>query len=95
MIIQLCLEIYDLWTHSPPLGRCMVGWMGGWVGSCQINKNWINCHLIKRFVFCLNTYDLFRCPHLWVGVWVVEWMGGLLCGSVGGVLSNHLILNKS
>ena len=22
-IIQFCLKIYDLWTHSPPMGGCM------------------------------------------------------------------------
>ena len=26
--------------------------------------------------------DLLRYPHLWVGVWVVGWMGGLICGGV-------------
>ena len=31
-IIEFCLKIYDLWTHSPHLDRCMGGWLGGWVG---------------------------------------------------------------
>ena len=30
--------------------------------------------------FCLNIYDLLRHPHLLVGVWVVELMGGLIAG---------------
>ena len=63
--------------------------MGQWVGSCQISKSQINCYLIEIIEFCLKIYDLWRHPHLWVGVWVVEWLGGLLCGSVGGVMSNH------
>ena len=49
-IIQFCLKIYDLWIHSPPLDRCMGGWLGGcmgqWVGSCQIIKSQVNHHLI-------------------------------------------------
>ena len=28
-IIQLCVKIYDLWAHFPPLG----GWLRGWVGE--------------------------------------------------------------
>ena len=31
--------------------------------------------------------DLLRHPHLWVGVWVVGWMGGFICESMGGVTS--------
>ena len=26
-IIQFCLKIYDLWTHSPPLGQSVGGFM--------------------------------------------------------------------
>ena len=76
-IIQFCLKVYDLWTHSPPLGGCM----GEFVGLCQISKNQINHHLIEYTRFYLKMYDLWRSPHLW--------MGGLLCGSVGGVMPNH------
>ena len=49
------------------------------------SKNRVNCHLIKIIEFCLKIYDLWRHTHLWVGVSVY----GLLCGSVGGVMSNH------
>ena len=63
--------------------------MGQWVGPGQIIKNLINLDLIEIIKFCLKIYDLLRCPHLWVGVWVVGWMGGLICGSMGGARSNH------
>ena len=36
-IIEFCLKIYDLWTHSPHLDRCMGGWMGGSVGRFMSN----------------------------------------------------------
>ena len=55
------------------------------VGSCQITKYRINLDLIGIIQFCLKIYDLWRHPHLWVGVWVVGWIGGLLCE----VMSNH------
>ena len=50
--------------------------MGQWVSSCQIIKNRVNCHLIEIIEFCLKIYDLWR-------------HNGLLCGSVGRVMSNH------
>ena len=60
-------------------------WVGQWVGPGQITKNQINLDLIEIILFCLKIYDLLRHPHLWVGVWVVRWMGGLICESMGGV----------
>ena len=36
-IIEFCLKIYDLWTHSPHLDRWVVGWMGGSVGRFMSN----------------------------------------------------------
>ena len=56
-------------------------------GTPGISKNSIRLELIEIFQFCLKFYDLLRHPHLWVGVWVVEWMGGLICGSMGLVRS--------
>ena len=50
-------------------------------------KNQINLDLIEIIQFYLKIYDLLRHPHLWVGVWVVGWMGGLICESIGGVRS--------
>ena len=47
------------------------------MGPGQIIKNRINLDLIEIIQFCLKIYDLLTHPHLWVGVWVVEWMGGL------------------
>ena len=53
----------------------------------QIIKNQINLDLIEIIQFCLKICDLLTCPHLWVGVWVVGGMVGLICGSMGGVRS--------
>ena len=73
--------------------------MGQWVRPGQITKNLINLDLIDNSIL-LKIYDLLRHPHLWVGVWVVRWMGGwwmggwwmggwwmggLICESMGGV----------
>ena len=67
-------------------------WVDQWVGPGQITKNQINLDLIKIIQFCLKIYDLLRQPHLWVGVWVVRWigggwMGGLIYESMGGLRS--------
>ena len=48
------------------------------MGPGQIIKNRINLDLIEIIQFCLKIYDLLTHPYLWVGVWVVGWMGGLL-----------------
>ena len=52
------------------------------MGPGQIIKNQINLDLIEIIQFCLKIYDLLTHPHLWVGVWVVGWMDGLICGSM-------------
>ena len=62
-------------------------WMGQWVGPGQIIKNQINLDLIEIIQFCLKISDLLRHPNLCVGVWVVGWMGGFICESMGGVRS--------
>ena len=59
--------------------------MGQCVGSHQIIKNRVNCHLIEIIEFCLKTYHLWTHSHLWIGVWVVGWMGG----SVGRFILNY------
>ena len=61
------------------------GWVNGWdqVKSLKI----IILDLVEIIQFCLKIYDLLRHPHLWVGVWVIGWMGGLICGSMGWVRS--------
>ena len=71
----------DLWFVDTPQqkGGCAGGWLGQWVngwGQVKWLKNLINLDLIETIQFCLNIYDLLRPPHLWVGVWVVKWMGG-------------------
>ena len=67
--------------------------MGQLVGSGHITKNQINLELIKIIQFCLKICDLLRHPHLWMGVWVVGWISGLMDestgGSMGGTRSNH------
>ena len=62
-------------------------WVCQWVGPGQIIKNQINLDLIEIIQFCLKINDLLRHPHLCVGVWVVGWMGGFICESMGGVRS--------
>ena len=59
------------------------------MGPGQIIKNQINLDLIEIIQFCLKIYDLLRQPHLWVGVYVVGWISGLVDGSMGGTGSNH------
>ena len=53
------------------------------MGPGQIIKNRINLDLIKIIQFCLKIYDLLTHPCLWV----VGRIGGLICGSMGGVRS--------
>ena len=36
-IIEFCLKIYDLWTHSHLWIGCMGGWLGGSVGWFMSN----------------------------------------------------------
>ena len=67
--------------------------MGQWVGSGHITKNQINLELIEIIQFSLKICDLLRHPHLWVGVWLVGWISGLMDGSTMGqwveTRSNH------
>ena len=46
----------------PPMGWCMGGWVGWWVGSGQITKNQIYLDLIEIFQFCLKIWHLWRLP---------------------------------
>ena len=69
------------------MGQWVSQWVSQWVGPGKITKNQINLDLIEIIQFCLKIYDLLIYPHLWVGVWVVLWMGGLICESMGGVRS--------
>ena len=59
---------------SPPMGGCIVRWVGWWVGSGQNTKNLKNFDLIEIIEFCLKIYDLLihlhPHPHPWVGQWV-------------------------
>ena len=59
------------------------------MGPGQIIKNRINLDLIEIIQFCLKMYDLLTHPHLWVGTWVVGWMGGLICGSMETTWGQH------
>ena len=59
------------------------------MGPGQIIENRINLDLIEIIQFCLKNYDLLTHPHLWVGVWVVGWMGGLICGSMETTWGQH------
>ena len=58
------------------------------MGPGQIIKNQINLNLIQIIQFCLKIYDLLT-PSPMVGCMGSWWMGGLICGSMGGVRSYH------
>ena len=49
-----------------------------------MTKNQINLELIEIIQFFLKICDLLRHPHLWVGVWMVVWISGLMDESMGG-----------
>ena len=68
------------------MGGWLDGSVGQWVGSGQITNYLINLDIIEIIQFCLKIYNLLRHPHLWLDVWV---MGGLICGSMGGIRSYH------
>ena len=68
---------------------CVSGSMGG---SGEITYYLINLDIIEIIQFCLKIYDLWRHLHLWVGVYVVGWMGGSVGQWVGsGQMTNNLI----
>ena len=54
-------------------------------GTPRISQNSIALELIEIFQFCLKIWNLWRLPHLWVGVWFGGWVGGLM----GGIRSKH------
>ena len=56
-------------------------------GSGEITNYLINLDIIEIIQFCLEIFDLWRHLHLWVGVWVVGWMGGSVGQWVG---SGHI-----
>ena len=59
------------------------------MGSCQISKNQIICDLIEIIKFCLNIYNLWRHPQLWVGHCVRQWLD--LCQIVNYQINLDLI----
>ena len=77
--ISILFEDLKSVETSPPMGACIIWWVGGWVGwwvgSGQITKNLKIVDWIKIIQFCLKIYDLWRRPHPWVGVsgWVDGW----------------------
>ena len=75
----------DTSTHGWVVG-CVIGSIGG---SGEITNYLINLDIIEIIQFCLKIYNLLRHPHLWLDVWVVGWMGGLICGSMVGIRSYH------
>ena len=43
---------------TPPMGMCVDGSVGQWVGSGEMTKNLNNLDLIEMIQFCLKIYDL-------------------------------------
>ena len=67
-------------------------WVSGSMGlSGEITNYLINLDIIEIIQFCLKIYDLWRHLHLWVGVWVVGWMGAPMGGDVS---TNHKSSNR-
>ena len=62
----------------------MGGWVGQWLGSCQITKFQINLDLIEVNQFCLKIYGDTPTYGL-----VYGWLDGTMGGSMDGVTSNH------
>ena len=71
------------------MGRWLDGSLGQCLGSGQITNYLIHLDIIEIIQFYLKIYNLLRHPHLWLDVWVVGWMDGLICGSMGGIRSYH------
>ena len=44
---------------------------------------------LKMQYVCLKISELWRLPHLWMGVQVSGWLTGLVDWLNGGVMSNH------
>ena len=57
----------DTPTHGGPMGSCVDGWLGQWMGSGYITKYQINLDMVEIIQFCLKIHDLLRHSHLWVG----------------------------
>ena len=71
------------------MGGWLDGSLGQWVGSGQITNYSINLDIIEIIQFYLKIYNLLRHSQLWLDVWVVGWMGGLICWSMGGIRSYY------
>ena len=56
-IFQFCEDLKSMET-PPPMGGCIIWWVGWWVGSGQITKNLKIVDWIKIIQFCLKIYDL-------------------------------------
>ena len=61
--ISILFEDLKSVQNSPPMGGCIVWWMGGWLGGLmggagQNTKNFKNVDWIKIIQFCLKIYDL-------------------------------------
>ena len=63
--------------------------MGQWIGSRQIIRNRVNCHLIEIIEFCLKIYDLWTHTHLWIGGWLGGWVSS--CQIIKNRVNRHLI----
>ena len=76
--ISILFEDLKSVETSPPMGGCIVWWVGWWVGSGQNTKNLKIVDWIKIIQFCSKIYDLLRHSHPWVGVgvWVDGWVNG-------------------
>ena len=60
-IFQFCLKIWNLWRLPPPMGGCIVCWVGGWVdgwGQVKTLKIWKMLTESRLIQFRLKIYDV-------------------------------------
>ena len=71
------------------MGGCMSGWVGWWVGSGQITKNWIYLDLIEIFQLFEDSTSVEAPPPMGgnMGGWVGWWMGS------GQITKNRIYLD--
>ena len=80
MCVHACAHVWGHPLTPPPPSTHPPTPRGGTPG---ISQNSIALELIEIFQFCLKIWNLWRLPHLWVGVWFGGWVGGYVGWWVG------------
>ena len=74
--------------NSPPMGGCVVWWVGWWVGSGKITKNFKKCWLNQDNSILFEDLWFVETLPPWMGVWVGGWVGQWV---VSGQMTNNWI----